>query len=118
MKKKITTAVLLFMSLTSIFADEDNHILLYEEVHRAANQRNETGISFHAEILSNEAIKILASEITSFNVKILDASGTSVLYQGVTIDGIFHITGRALSTGHYVLKVETHECSYIGEFSI
>lgn len=116
--KKLLFILMLLFPLQSFGDEPPITIPISEDLVDKDEMRHETGIHFTAEILSNTAIKIISDQISTFNVKILDASATHVLYQGVTVDGIFHITGKVMAVGHYVLRIDVHGVAYVGEFDI
>ena len=100
-------------------AGEPDDIPLFPEAEFShENQRNEADTNFTAELLTNGSIKVLSSDVTTFTVKICNASTGAVLYQGSTVNGILHITTLLLQVGHYELQIETADACYNGMFNI
>lgn len=66
------------------FANDDDEIELYEMECNGNSNRNETAVTFSAELELGNTIKVLSSEITTFNVKIHDALTGLWVYQGTT----------------------------------
>lgn len=117
MRKNLILFLLMLPVLS--FADNPPRIILSREAsHETEPQRSETSNHFSAEIVSNTIIRVFSEKNTTFNVKILDASLSTILYQGVTVDGVFHITDGNLSAGHFVLSIVDHGVVYNGEFEI
>lgn len=93
------------LSIEDKFTDEDN--------------RNETGsTSFSAQLINNNLVKVQSTEISTFEVRILDVEDNSVCYGGSTTYGILHITTSSLSVGHYILNIKGDGFIYVGEFII
>lgn len=98
-------------------ADEPEITLPQKDINLNESNRNEAGrTNFSAELLFNGSIKVLSNKITTFTVKICNASTGAILYQGSTIEGVLHITAHFLQAGRYVLQIETADASYSGEF--
>lgn len=95
----------IYIDTDTYFTDEDH--------------RNEAGrTNFTAELLTNGSVKVLSSNISTFTVKICNASTGFLLYQGSTINGTLHIAMHPQSTGRYILYIETEEAQYSGVFEI
>lgn len=115
MKKQLLLILLLWPFVGN--AGEPDEIPLREDSLYPELHRNETAhTNFAAELLSNGSIKVLSSKITTFTVKICNASTGTILYQGSTVEGVLHITAHFLQAGRYVLQIETADASYSGEF--
>ena len=117
MKKQLLLLLLLWPIVGN--AGEPDEIPLREDSLYPELHRNETAhTNFTAELLSNGSIKVLSSKITTFTVKICNASTGAILYQGSTVEGVLHITTHFWQAGRYVLQIETADASYSGEFDI
>ena len=113
---------LLFLFLliipSALYCKEPN-IILSEEACDLNDYRNEAGrTTFTAELLSNGFIKVLSSDVTTFTVKICNASTGAVFYQGSTDRGVLHITTATLTLGRYELQIFTEGICYYGTFNI
>lgn len=107
---------MLLLPIVSNAGEPDDIPLFPEAEFSHKNQRNEATTTFTAELLSNGSIKVLSNKITTFTVKICNASTGAILYQGSTVEGVLHITAHFLQAGRYVLQIETADASYSGEF--
>lgn len=115
MRKQLLLLLLLWPFVGN--AGEPDILLTKEDSHSEESHRNESSrTNFTAELLTNGFIKVLSSDVTTFTVKICNASSGAVLYQGSTVNGILHITTHSLLAGRYVLQIETADASYSGEF--
>lgn len=114
--RKLLLLLLLFLPFKGNCSNA--YVVVEKESTTSDENSNQGGIHFTVEILSDTTIRIISSEISTFNVKIFDAKGANVLYQGTTENGIFHITGRAMDIGHYVLRIEVQGVAFVGEFDI
>lgn len=115
--KMVLFLVLLLIPFVGL-GDEPHILLQKENGCLDEDQRYQGTVSFSAELLSNGSIKVLSSKITTFTVKICNASTGAILYQESTVEGVLHITTHFWQAGRYVLQIETADASYSGEFDI
>lgn len=110
--------LLMLLNINVCLASDPPEIPLHENEGDREEQRNETGtITFSAEILSNRKIKIQASGLTTFSVRILDGKGTPI-YEGSTVLGVLHISTESFLVGHYTLFIEGYSYNFSGSFQI
>lgn len=116
MKKQLLLLLLIWPFVGNAGEPDDIPLHPVEEC-SFESHRNETAhTNFTAELLSNGSIKVLSSKITTFTVKICNASTGAILYLGSTVEGVLHITAHFWQAGRYVLQIETADASYSGEF--
>ena len=114
--KRIILLLFLLAPFAGYGEEDPEESEIRKEITFHDDQRSQSGPSFSAELLSNGSIKVLSSKITTFTVKICNASTGAILYQGSTVEGVLHITTHFLQAGRYVLQIETADASYSGEF--
>lgn len=118
--------ILLFLLLSFFFVvnagePNDKDISLHKEG-GVCNEEQHYGVgsstSFSAQLITNNLVKVQSTDITTFEVRILEAEDNTVCYVGSTTHGILHITTSSLSAGHYILSIKGDGFKYVGEFVI
>lgn len=115
--------ILLFMALPLIGNAEgpdgpDMIPLREDDVDGRDHRHDISNTSFSAQLITNNLVKVQSTDITTFEVRILEAEDNTVCYVGSTTHGILHITTSSLSTGHYILSIKGDGFKYVGEFEI
>ena len=119
--KKLLFSVFVILSFAFAYAgggdDDVGNIPVHDDYHWTEETEYQIPV-FHAHINTDRTILVSVDRPTTFQVRILDASGNNVHYDGFTVDGVYHIITRNFASGHYMLVIASGGNTYHGEFEI